>query len=144
MTKRYYLILFWLVEQRGESTATEADGRASLGIGRCKQADALLLESNRWAVNYGTLLWSPLRVNERGSWERVRSSVQSDFENKKPLNFKHWIFMHWNNESGFQCIHSFDLKRIDCSSLGPQMLTQNFIHWILQLTLACWIYGYYI
>ena len=32
-------------------------------------------------------------------------------------------------------------SRIDCSSLGPPMLTLNFIHWILQLTLACWIWG---
>ena len=27
-------------------------------------------------------------------------SVSSDFENKKPLNLKHWIFMHWSNVSG--------------------------------------------
>ena len=27
--------------------------------------------------------------------------VSLDFENKKPLNFKHWIFMHWNDVSEF-------------------------------------------
>ena len=32
-------------------------------------------------------------------------------------------------------------SRMDCSSLGPRMLTLNFIHWILQVTLACWIWG---
>ena len=31
--------------------------------------------------------------------------------------------------------------RIDCSSFGPRMLTLNFIHWILQLNLACWNLG---
>ena len=32
-------------------------------------------------------------------------------------------------------------SRINCSTLGPRKLTQNFIHWILQLNLACWIWG---
>ena len=32
-------------------------------------------------------------------------------------------------------------SRMDCSSLGPRMLTLNFMHWILQVTYACWIWG---
>ena len=28
-------------------------------------------------------------------------SVPSGFENKNTLNYKHWIFMHWNNLSDF-------------------------------------------
>ena len=42
-------------------------------------------------------------------------NLSSDFENKKPLNFKHWIlFMHWNNISGFLAseFNSFNFQQI--------------------------------
>ena len=49
-------------------------------------------------------------TNEREVWSVKHDegemygskSVPSDFENKKPLNSKHWIFMHRNNVSGFE------------------------------------------
>ena len=48
-------------------------------------------------------------TNEREVWSVKHDegevygskSVPSDFENKKPLNSKHWICMHWNEVSGF-------------------------------------------
>ena len=54
------------------------------------------------------------------------SLFQNNFENKKPLNIKHWIFMHWSNVSEFYIYNIYFKTKISV------------------LACVCWIKWFYI
>ena len=138
---------------RSHCTTTEAIKRfasaTQRAIARCHKTNAPI-PSDRWRNKCYVLGLCTLQTSACGSkWNiGIRCNSRCRWTWIKPaLHMPSFITVgrvsnKWRSYSLSFSLLVCDLaSRIDYSYLGPRMLTLNLIHFILQLKLACWIWG---